>query len=95
MTFSWEKHRLYVNIIALTVLVAALALVYSLKDYSRVRQENQVYNASPTPVPNQASSGLGNDIYNNVSNQANDIPQANPFSQNTNPISDAYKNPFE
>ncbi len=93
MPIDFEHHKFPVVILIIVILLAVFVVAktgFKIPIYN----SNQAYNTpAPSAVP-QGSSGLGADIYDNNSNPVNDIPQTNPFSQNSNPISDAYQNPF-
>ena len=90
MDLSWERYKFPIVIL---ILVTLIVVVISLQYISR----NPVVSRTPYPTPaNQPAetpAGLGSEIYRNVQNPAEKIPDTNPFDK-TNPFPNAYKNPF-
>jgi cytochrome c-type biogenesis protein CcmE len=81
-----EKTRLYINIAIIVCLFAGLIIVL----FNSSKNNNQVY-VSPSPVAEESQD----EFETEVPDQADGIPQTNPFDEDANPISDAYQNPFE
>jgi len=78
----------YVIIFIIVVIVAGLGIGFYV-----IKNSPQVPESSPdTDTP----TGLGADIIEKQQQEVvEDIPDANPFTNQSNPISDVYKNPFE
>ncbi len=85
-------------IIALSVFAVLLVIVVYIRFEAGVLKTAQPVVSTvsqATPLPQSVNSGVGADIYDKASSPTNSIPQTNPFNTSTNPISDAYQNPFE
>jgi hypothetical protein len=81
-----------VEIMASLIFIGVVIGVWRLMDRATVIPPPSV---SSVPVP-ETAGGLGADISASVANPtADQVPETNPFKQETNPLKGAYQNPFE
>lgn len=82
------------KIISVVVLAGAAVALFIWLKYANFLQPLAGPSPSPTPQATQPG-GLGSEIYQEVEEPAEKVPQTNPFDAQVNPYEDAYKNPFE
>lgn len=82
-----EDNKKKIVIIIIVVIIAVLCGFYAYKKYFALKEEQK--------LGGPASLSLGGQIYEQVQNPAEKIPETNPYSAKTNPFEEAKTNPFE
>lgn len=86
------KKELLVSLIVVVVAAAGFGVWYWQKVQSE--QENTPTGNEEPIAPQPA--GLGAELFDRSQNPLNEkMPETNPFANETNPMKDVYKNPFE
>ena len=73
--------------VILGVAIAAVLIVGGVFVYQKYYRK--------APAPKEEPQTLGGQIYEQVQNPAEKIPETNPYSANTNPFETAKTNPFK
>lgn len=84
--------NIFYFVIAIAFLLAIGGIIFYLVQPQPSSKQEAV---SPVQQVEEKPQGLGGEIYEQVQNPAEDIPETNPFGTETNPFEAAETNPFE
>ena len=76
-------------LIVVAIVVAVALIVSGFFVYKKY------YPKAPAPTPTEEPTTLGGQIYEQVQNPAEKIPETNPYSAKTNPFEEIETNPFK
>ncbi|MBI2644185.1 MAG: hypothetical protein HYW95_01595 [Candidatus Wildermuthbacteria bacterium] len=83
-----KKKIFFLLFLVFVILLATAALYYAF--FIRSKSEK-----APAASPQAPARGLGSEIYQQVQNPGEKIPETNPFDAKTNPFGEAKTNPFK